>query len=318
MRVAVLDDYQDVARGMADWSRLPAGAEVRFFHAPFSGPASVVAALEPFEVVVAMRERTPFPAEVLARLPNLRLLVTTGMRNASIDLTACRARGVVVCGTRAAPGVPTAELTWGLVLALVKRIAAEDRSLREGAWQTALARSVAGMTLGVVGLGRIGSLVARVGLGFGMEVVAWSPNLTDERAGAAGVRRVEKRALFEVADVVTLHLVLGPTTRGVVGAAELAAMKPTAYLVNTARAGLLDEAALVAALEERRLAGAGLDVFSVEPVPPDHPIRSAPNTVLTPHLGYATRENFAVFYTDAVEDVLAWAKGSPVRRLDAA
>lgn len=318
MRVAVLDDYQDVARGMADWSRLPAGAEVRFFHAPFSGAASVVAALEPFEVVVAMRERTPFPAEVLARLPNLRLLVTTGMRNASIDLAACRARGVVVCGTRAAPGVPTAELTWGLVLALVKRIAAEDRSLREGAWQTALARSVAGMTLGVVGLGRIGSLVARVGLGFGMEVVAWSPNLTDERAGAVGVRRVEKRALFEVADVVTLHLVLGPTTRGVVGAAELAAMKPTAYLVNTARAGLLDEAALVAALEERRLAGAGLDVFSVEPVPPDHPIRSAPNTVLTPHLGYATRENFAVFYTDAVEDVLAWAKGAPVRRLDAA
>jgi phosphoglycerate dehydrogenase-like enzyme len=315
MKVAVLDDYQDVARRMADWSRLPAGAEVRFFHAPFAGPEAVVAALQPFEVVVAMRERTPFPAEVLARLPNLRLLVTTGMRNASIDLAACRRHDVVVCGTRAAPGVPTAELTWGLVLALVKRIAAEDRSLREGAWQTALARSVAGMTLGVVGLGRIGSLVARVGLGFGMEVVAWSPNLTDERAGAVGVSRVEKRALFEAADVVTLHLVLGPTTRGVVGAAELGAMKPTAYLVNTARAGLLDEAALVAALEERRIAGAGLDVFSVEPVPADHPIRSVPNTVLTPHLGYATRENFAVFYSDAVEDVLAWASGSPVRRL---
>jgi len=316
MKLAVLDDYQGVAKDAADWSRLPGDAEVRFFREPIADPGALVAALEPSDVVVAMRERTAFPASLLDRLPRLRLLVTTGMRNASIDLAACRRRGVVVCGTRSAPGVPTAELTWGLILALVKRIPDEDRALRSGAWQTALTQSVAGKTLGVVGLGKIGTVVARVGLALGMEVVAWSPNLTDERAAAAGVRRVEKRALFEASDVVTLHLVLGGATRGVVGAGELAAMKPTAFLVNTARAGLLDEGALVAALSARRIGGAGLDVFSVEPLPRDHPIRSAPNAVLTPHLGYATRENYAVFYADAVEDVLAWAKGEPLRRLD--
>ncbi|HEY6098251.1 MAG TPA: D-2-hydroxyacid dehydrogenase family protein, partial [Anaeromyxobacter sp.] len=305
MKVAVLDDYQGVAQGAADWSRLPPGAEVRFFREHLTDPDVLAAALEPFDVIVAMRERTPLPAALLARLPKLGLVVTTGMRNASIDLAACRERGIAVSGTRAAPGVPTAELTWGLILALVKRIPGEDRALRSGAWQTALAQSVAGKTLGVVGLGKVGSAVARVGLALGMDVVAWSPHLTDERAAAAGVRRVEKRALFEAADVVTLHLVLGPGTRGVVGAAEIAAMKPAAYLVNTARAGLVDEAALVAALRARRIAGAGLDVFSVEPLPPDHPIRSAPETVLTPHLGYATRENYAVFYADAVEDIVA-------------
>lgn len=317
MRVAVLDDYQGIAKELADWSRLPAAAEVSFFREPISDPEALSAALLPFDVIVAMRERTAFPARLIERLPVLKLLVTTGMRNAAIDLEACRRRGVVVCGTRGAPGVPTAELTWGLVLALVKRIAEEDRSLRAGYWQTGLAGSVAGKTLGVVGLGKVGTAVARVGLAFGMEVVAWSPNLTGERAAAAGVRRAEKRALFETADVVTLHLVLGETTRGVVGAEELAAMKPSALLVNTARAGLLDEAALVAALKAGRIAGAALDVFSVEPLPADHPVRSAPNTVLTPHLGYATRENFAVFYGDAVEDVLAWANGAPVRRIDA-
>ncbi len=314
MQVAVLDDYQGVAEGMADWSRLPAGAEVRFFREPIA-PERLVATLAPFDVVVAMRERTPFPAPLLEQLPALKLLVTTGMRNASIDVAACRRRGVVVSGTRAGPGVPTAELTWGLILALAKRIPGGDRALRGGAWQTDLARTLAGRTLGVVGLGRIGTVVARVGLAFGMEVVAWSPNLTDARAAAAGVRRVEKGALFAAGDVVTLHLVLGPATRAVVGAAELGAMRPSAVLVNTARAGLLDEAALAAALSAGRIAGAGLDVFSVEPLPRDHPLRSAPNTVLTPHLGYATRENYAVFYGDAVEDVIAWALGEPLRRL---
>jgi phosphoglycerate dehydrogenase-like enzyme len=317
MKLAVLDDYQGVAKDMADWSRLPAGAEVRFFREPLGGTDAVAAALRPFEVVVAMRERTPFPAALLERLPALKLLVTTGMRNNAIDVAACKRRGVVVCGTRAGPGVPTAELTWGLILALVKRIPAEDRALRGGAWQTALAGSLGGKRLGVVGLGRIGTVVTGVGLALGMDVVAWSPNLTDERAAAARARRVEKRALFETADVVTVHLVLGPTTRGVVGAAEIAAMKPTAILVNTARAGLVDMAVLATALGERRIAGAGLDVFPVEPLPADDPIRSAPNTVLTPHLGYATAENYAVFYGDAVEDVLAWARGAPVRRLDA-
>jgi phosphoglycerate dehydrogenase-like enzyme len=316
MRVAVLDDYQGLAKELADWSRLPTGAEVRFFREPISDRDALVTALLPFDVVVAMRERTPFPAQLVARLPALKLLVTTGMRNASIDLDACRRGGIVVCGTRGGPGVPTAELTWGLILALVKRIGEEDRSLRAGMWQVGLTQSLAGKTLGVVGLGKIGTVVARVGLAFGMEVAAWSPNLTEARAAEAGVRRVEKRALFETADVVTLHLVLGDTTRGVAGAAELALMKPSALLVNTARAGLLDEAALVAALKAGRIAGAALDVFSIEPLPENHPIRSAPNTVLTPHLGYATRENFGVFDADAVEDVLAWAIGSPVRRID--
>lgn len=318
MKLAVLDDYQGVAQGMADWSRLPEGAEVRFFHEPIPGVEALVTALRPFDAIVAMRERTPFPAPVLERLPSLRLLVTTGTRNAAIDLAACRRLGIVVCGTRAAPGVPTAELTWGLILALAKRIPEQDRALRAGAWQTALARSLAGRTLGVVGLGRIGTAVARVGLAFGMDVVAWSPNLTEERAASAGVRRVERRGLFEAADVVTLHLVLGGTTRGVVGTAELAAMRPTAFLVNTARAGLVDEDALAAALVSGRIAGAGLDVFSAEPLPADHPLRSAPNTVLTPHLGYATRENYAVFYADAVEDAVSWARGEPVRRLEPA
>lgn len=316
MKVAVLDDYQGVAKELADWSRLP-DAEVRFFREPLGGADAVGAALQPFDVVVAMRERTPFPAALVERLPALKLLVTTGMRNNAIDVAACKRRGVVVCGTRAGPGVPTAELTWGLILALAKRIPAEDAALRGGAWQTALAGTLGGKRLGVVGLGRIGTIMATVGLAFGMDVVAWSPHLTDERAAAARAKRVEKRALFETADVVTVHLVLGPTTRGVVGAAELAAMKPTALFVNTARAGLVDMGALADALKAGRIAGAGLDVYDAEPLPPGDPIRSAPNTVLTPHLGYATRENYAVFYGDAVEDVVAWSKGAPVRRLDA-
>lgn len=315
MNIAVLDDYQGFAQSMADWSRLPAGAEVHFFREPLP-PERLAATLAPFEVIVAMRERTPFPAALVDALPGLCLLVTTGMRNAAIDLEACRRRGIVVAGTRAGPGVPAAELTWGLILALAKGILGADRALRGGAWQPALAQTVAGKALGVVGLGNVGGAVARVGLALGMEVLAWSPNLTDERAAAAGVRRVEKRALFEAADVVTLHLVLGPSTRGVVGAAELAAMKPAAYLVNTARAGLVDEAALASALAEGRIAGAGLDVFSAEPLPPGHPLLAAPNTVLTPHLGYATRENYAAYYADAVEDVVAWASARPVRRID--
>jgi phosphoglycerate dehydrogenase-like enzyme len=314
MRVAVLDDYQRVARAFADWDRLPAGAEPTFFHAPFADRAALVAALAPFEVIVVMRERTAFPAGVIAELPALRLLVTTGMRNAAIDLAACRARGVTVCGT-ASVGTPTAELTWALILALSKRIPAEDRALRAGAWQTGMTTSLAGKTLGVVGLGKLGTQVARVGAAFGMEVVAWSPHLDDDRARTGGARRVDKAELFASADVVTLHLVLSQPTRGIVGAAEISAMKRTAFLVNTARAGLVDEAALVAALEERRIAGAGMDVFGAEPLPAAHPLRSAPNTVLTPHLGYVTAENYEVFYREAVENIAAWAAGKPVRLL---
>ncbi|MCP3101512.1 D-2-hydroxyacid dehydrogenase family protein [Myxococcus sp. K15C18031901] len=316
MKVAVLDDYLGVARDCADWSRLPPGATLHVFREPLTGEDAQAAALAGFDVVVAMRERTAFPATLLARLPDLRLLVTTGMRNAAIDLDACRRQGVTVCGTGAV-GAPAAELTWALILALLKRVPEEDRALREGRWQTGLTRTVEGLRLGVVGLGKLGTQVARVGRAFGMDVVAWSPRLTAERAEAGGARLVDKPTLFSSADVVTLHLVLGEGTRGVVGAAELGAMKRSAYLVNTSRAGLVDEEALLSALREERIAGAGLDVFSSEPLPVGHPLTTLPNTVLTPHLGYATRENFAVYYREALEDILAWSGGQPVRALGA-
>ncbi|HYG91116.1 MAG TPA: D-2-hydroxyacid dehydrogenase family protein [Azospirillum sp.] len=316
MNIAILDDYQRIARTLADWDRLPAGTGLDVFHQHIADRDALVAALLPFDVLVIMRERTPFPADLIERLPNLRLLVTTGMRNLSIDLDACRARGITVCGT-AIGGTPTAELAWGLILALVKRIPAEDRALRAGSWQTGLTGTLTGKRLGVVGLGKLGAQVARIGLAFGMDVVAWSQNLTDERAREVGVRRAEKRDLFATADVVSLHLVLGERTRGIVGADELRAMKPTAYFINTARAGLVDEAALIEALREKRIAGAGLDVFSAEPLPPDHPLRTLDGTVLTPHLGYVTEENYAVFYREALEDILAWTAGQPVRVLAA-
>ncbi|PWC39029.1 D-2-hydroxyacid dehydrogenase family protein [Azospirillum sp. TSO35-2] len=321
MRVAILDDYQDVARDLADWSRLPAGSTLTVFNEPLAdgntgGIDAVAAALEPFDALVVMRERTPFPAALIDRLPNLKLLVTTGARNNAIDLTACAARGIPVSGTGMV-GTPTAELTWGLILALAKRIPAEERALRDGRWQTGLTSDLAGKRLGLVGLGKLGTKVARVGQAFGMEVVAWSPNLTDERAAAAGVTRVEKRALFATADVVSVHLVLSERTRGVVGAAEIGAMKPTALFVNTSRAGLVDETALTDALRHGHIGGAGIDVFPVEPLPADSLWLSLPNTVLTPHLGYVTRENYAVFYRDALEDILAWAAGAPVRLLTA-
>ena len=268
MKIAILDDYQRIARTLADWDRLPPGSELQLFHEHIADRERLVATLEPFEALVIMRERTPFPADLLARLPNLRLLVTTGMRNLAVDLDACRARGITVCGT-AIGGTPTAELAWGLILALAKRIPAEDRALRAGSWQTGLTRTLTGKRLGVVGLGKLGAQVARVGLAFGMEVVAWSRNLTDERAAEVGVRRVDKRELFATSDVVTVHLVLGERSRGIVGAEDLGAMKPTAFFINTARAGLVDEAALIEALDRRRIAGAGLDVFPAEPLPPD-------------------------------------------------
>ncbi|PWC36920.1 D-2-hydroxyacid dehydrogenase family protein [Azospirillum sp. TSO22-1] len=314
MKIAILDDYQRTVRSLADWDRLPPGSELQVFHEHIADRERLVAALEPFDVLVIMRERTPFPAELIARLPNLRLLVTTGTRNLAIDLEACKARGIAVCGT-AIGGTPTAELAWGLILALAKRIPMEDRALRAGSWQTGLTTTLTGKRLGVVGLGKLGAQVARVGLAFSMDVVAWSQNLTDARAAEVGVRRVDKPELFATSDVVTLHLVLGERSRGTVGAAEIGAMKSTAWFINTARAGLVDESALVEALAHRRIAGAGLDVFSVEPLPPDHPLRALDNTVLTPHLGYVTQENYAVFYREALEDILAWVAGAPVRVL---
>lgn len=320
MKIAVLDDYLGSARELADWSSLGADAQVSFFREYLADDEARAGALAPFDVIVAMRERTAFPASLIERLPNLRLLVTTGMRNNAIDMAACRQRGIDVCG---APGSPdsagaTAELAWALILALFKRIPQEQAAMAAGGWQTELLEPLAGKRLGVVGLGNLGQRVARVGQAFGMDVVAWSPNLSDERAAEAGVARVDKQTLFSTADVVSLHLVLGKSTREVVDAAAIAAMKPAAYLVNTSRAGLVDQQALFQALRDGAIGGAGLDVYADEPLPPDAPERGLPRVVLTPHLGYATAPNFRAFYRNAVEAVAAWSAGSPVRVLNAA
>jgi phosphoglycerate dehydrogenase-like enzyme len=315
-RVAILDDYQDVARRMADWARLPASVEVAVFRDHLDDPGAVAARLADFDVVVAMRERTPFPRTLLERLPRLRLLVTTGMRNAAIDLQAAADRGVLVCGTAGLP-YPTAELTWGLILALFRRIPQEDRATRKGGWQETLGLGLNGKTLGVLGLGTLGSRVARVGRAFEMEVLAWSQNLTAERCAAVGAALTGRDELLARSDVVTLHLVLSDRTRGLIGARELGLMKPAAYLVNTARGPLVDQAALIRALREGTIAGAGLDVFDEEPLPRDHPLRGLPNTVITPHLGYVTEETYRIFYGQALEDVEAFLRGAPVRVLNA-
>jgi len=314
MRIAVLDDYQGVAREMADWASLGADCEVVFFREHFSTLEVLERKLSPFEVVVAMRERTPFPRELLEKLPRLRLLVTTGKRNASIDVAAARSRGVTVCGTPGSSGT-TAELTWGLILALLRQIPREDRALRQGRWQTTVGLGLAGKTLGIIGLGNIGSQVAKVGAAFDMEVIAWSQNLDSERASRAGAKRVERDELLARSDVATIHLVLSERSRGLIGARELGLMKPTAFLVNTSRGPIVDEAALAAALAKRTIAGAGIDVYGVEPIAPDHPLLSAPGTVLTPHLGYVTRESYQAYFAGALENIAAWRRGAPVRVL---
>jgi phosphoglycerate dehydrogenase-like enzyme len=311
-RVAVLDDYQQVAATMADWSSLPAGTDVTYLDRHIADESELVAALEPFEVVVAMRERTRFPATVLRRLPRLRLLVTTGMRNASIDLDAAREAGVLVCGTRANPW-STSELTWALIMGLLRGVAADDARMRAGRWQEVVGQDLDGQVLGVLGLGRQGGRVARVGAAFGMDVIAWSPNLTDERAAEHGARRVERAELFASAKVVTVHMVLSDRTRGLVGASDLRGMRPDAYLVNTSRAGLVEEAALRKAIEDGWIAGAGLDVYDVEPLPVDHWLRTAPRTLLSPHMGYVTERNYRTFYGDAVEDIAGFLAGNPMR-----
>lgn len=313
-RVAVLDDYQDVALRSANFDLLPAGTDVRVFHDHLTDEDALVARLALFDVIIAMRERTPFPARLLARLTNLRLLVTTGLRNASIDVEAARARGVVVSGTEGLP-YPTAELTWGLLLALARHIPAEDRAIREGAWQTSLGVGLAGKTIGLLGLGRLGSRVARYAQAFDMRVLAFSQNLSDERAREVGATRVPLDQLLAESDVVSVHLVLGARTRGLVGARELSLMKPSAFLLNTSRGPIVDQAALLAALQQGRIAGAGLDVYDEEPLARDHPYLRLPNTVLTPHLGYVTEETYRVFYAQAVEDILAWLAGAPLRVL---
>jgi phosphoglycerate dehydrogenase-like enzyme len=309
-RVAILDDYQDAARDFGDWESLD--AEVVVFHDHLAGDDDVVERLLPFDVVMAMRERTPFPRERLERLPNLKLLVTTGMGNAAIDTGAARELGITVAGTGGTP-THTAELTWGLILALARHIPAEDRAIREGGWQHTVGLELAGLTLGVIGLGRLGSQVARIGRAFGMNVIGWSHNLDPDHARGLDVEPVTKEELLRRSDVVTIHVRLGDRSRGMIGAAELAQMKPTALLINTSRGPIVDDAALVDALHAGAIAGAGLDVYDIEPLPRDDPLRSAPNTVLTPHVGYVTGASYTAFYGDAVEDVAAFLRGDPIR-----
>lgn len=311
----LLDDYQGVATNFADCTVLD-DVEVTSIREHLSDEDAVVDALVDADIVVLMRERTPFPASVLERLPRLQLLVTTGMRNASIDVAAANAGGVTVCGTPSS-STPPVELTWALVLGLMRHLVPENDAFRAaGRWQSTVGRDLAGATLGVVGLGKIGSRVANIGQAFGMDVVAWSQNLTDERASEVGVRRAS--ALCELlgeSDVVTLHLVLSDRTRGLLGADELALMRPSGYLVNTSRAGLVDTSALVSALTDGTIAGAGLDVYDEEPLPADHPLRTLPNVLGTPHLGYVTENNYRTYFTGIVDDIAAWRSGHPIRTL---
>lgn len=318
LRCAILDDYQQVALTIADWSAVSEALETEVYSRHMDDEDALVQALADKDIIVIMRERTPFRASLFARLPRLRLLVTTGMRNASVDLAAAAAHGVTVCGTGGAPGA-TAEHTWALILGLARHTAQEHAALRaNGPWQSTLGFDLSGKRLGLLGLGKLGSRVARIGQAFDMEVSAWSQNLTRERAESLGVRLAEsKEALLAESDVVSIHLVLSDRTRGLLGAPELARMKPTALLINTSRAPIIERDALIAALREGRLRGAGLDVYETEPLPPDDEFRRLPNVLTTPHLGYVTEESYRVYYQEAVEDIAAWLNGQPVRQLGA-
>jgi phosphoglycerate dehydrogenase-like enzyme len=316
MQLSILDDYQGVALDMADWSPVRArGIEIAVERFPFADAEDVVRSLADSEIVAAMRERTAFPKSIVDRLPKLKLLITTGMRNASFDMAALRDRGVTVCGTGGPGGgnEDTAELAWGLILGAARRIAEDHAFMRQGGWQTRIGHRVAGKTLGLLGLGRLGSAVARVGLAFGMKAIAWSQNLTAEKAAAQGVERVEKEELFRRSDILSVHLVLSERSRGLVGAREIGLMKPSAILVNTSRGPICDTAAIIEALKGGRLAYAGLDVYDQEPLPINHPLRTAPNVILTPHIGYVTDENYRNSYPQIVENIVAYLDGKPIR-----
>lgn len=296
---------------MGPWDRIP-GVEVTVFRDTITDREALTRRLEPFDAILAMRERTPFPRALIESLPKLRLLITTAARNRSIDAAACAEKGIVFCGTPS-HGDPTVDITWGLIIGLMRDLPAQQQALREGRWQTSVGTALEGQTLGVVGLGKLGGRVAKVAQAFGMKVIAWSQNLTEDRAAEIGARRVDKAALFEQADVVTLHLILSDRSRGIVGAEDLARMKRSAFIVNTSRGPLIDQDALIAALREGRVAGAGIDVFDTEPLPPGHPILAAPNTILTPHLGYVSQQNYRAYYAGCVEAIEAFNAGAPVR-----
>lgn len=312
MKIAVLDDYQGVARQMADWSALPPGSEVEVFPDHLADEGRLAERLKDFQAVIGMRERTPFPRSLLSQLPELRLLITTGGRNASFDVSAATDLGIVVCGTGGDGEGPT-ELTWGLIIGLLRKIPQEDRLTREGHWQTTLGVGLKGKTLGLIGLGHIGGRMARVGNAFDMKVIAWSQNLTAARAAECQATPVDQDALFRDSDIASVHLRLSERTRGLVGERELALMKPTAYLVNISRGPIVDEAALVDALRRKTIAGAALDTFDVEPLPPGHPFLELENTIIAPHLGYVTEEGYRAFYAGAIDDIRAYAAGEPVR-----
>ncbi|HEV8297372.1 MAG TPA: D-2-hydroxyacid dehydrogenase family protein [Acidimicrobiales bacterium] len=315
-RIAVLDDYQQVALAMADWTVLAGRAEVVPFTDHLDDEDQLVARLAQFDAVVLMRERTPMPARVLERLPQLRLIATSGAANAALDVDAARRVGITVCGTTGWAGVTaTVELTWGLILAVSRQIPREDAAIRAGRWQVGVGTTLQGTVLGIVGLGNIGPLLVPVARAFGMDVVAWSRNLTDARAAEVGVRRLDHDAFFAASDVVTVHLKLSDRSRGYIGRDELRAMKPTARLVNTSRGPVVDEAALVDALEQGWIVGAALDVFDPEPLPPGHPLLTAPNTVLTPHIGYVSHESYRQYFPQIVEDIDAYLRGAPIRVL---
>ena len=315
MRVAILDDYLNVALELGDWSSLHGKAELFVFDKPFASQDEAAEKLANFEIIVGMRERTAFSSNLLKRLPNLKLLITTGMRNRSFDMEAATEQGITICGTDSA-GQPTAELTWAILLGLACQIPAHDRGMKSGQWQTKLNGNVGGKTLGVVGLGKLGSAVARVGLAFGMKVIAWSQNLTDERAAEVGAIRVEKKTLLSQSDYVSIHLILSDRSRGLIGAEELKQMKPSAYLVNTSRGPIVDEDALLEALQNHKIAGAGIDVYSEEPLPVGSPFRTLDNVLLTPHMGYVATNNISRMYSDAAEDIAAFLDGNPVRVLN--
>jgi phosphoglycerate dehydrogenase-like enzyme len=307
-KIAVLDDYQHVALSLADWSVLAARATVTAFDDHLADPDAIVARLRPFDIVCVMRERTPMTRNVIERLPKLRLIASTATRNASIDLKAAEERGVQVVHT-GYTSAPTIELTWALILGSARNLVAENTSLRGGGWQQSVGDDMAGRTLGVLGLGNVGGAVAQIGNAFGMKVIAWSQNLTAERAAEIGAKRVSKEDLFREADIVSIHLVLSGRTRGLVGAAELALMRPSARLVNTSRGPIVVEADLIAALTTGRIAGAAIDVFDQEPLPLDHPFRALPNLLATPHIGYVSRGLYGRFYQDSVENIRRWLNG---------
>ncbi len=315
VRCAILDDYQNVVLKVADWSKVKGDVDIKVFNEHLGGTDKVIAALKGFQIIVAMRERTAFPKAVIEALPDLKLLITTGMRNASIDTEAAKARGVTVCGTPNF-GNPTSGIAIGLILELTRHIGYENARLHAGAgWQTTIGPDLEGLTLGVLGLGKLGSHTAGIAKAFGMKVIAWSQNLTPEKCAAAGVGHVGKHDLFRQSDFITIHIVLSPRSRGLVGAEELGLMKPSAFIINTSRGPIVDEAALVAALRDGKIAGAGLDVFDTEPLPRDHPFRTMDNVVITPHLGYVSEQNYRAYFAGVVDDIRGFLDGKPVRMM---